>query len=121
MAQQQKARLSEQRPPARDEADAPQPQGEGDLPFAEGMPTDAVAKRLGVSPAWLNVARRLQQLASPPQALPQGTHSGHAILKLVILADGDGQPVYWSIFPKIRLEPKGILLQSLVSMLSEEA
>lgn len=104
-----------------DEAGAalpPQPQGEDEPSFAEGVSTDQVAKRLGVSPAWLNVARRLQQLASPPQGAQAA--GGHSILKLVILADGAGSPVYWSIHPKIRLEPKGILLQSLVSMLSEE-
>lgn len=115
---QQKTRPNERQVPIQGEA--AQAQVEESLPFAEGMSTDAVAKRLGVSPAWLNVARRLQQLASPPP-LPSGVHSGHAILKLIILADGEGQPVYWSIHPKIRLEPKGILLQSLVSMLSEES
>ena len=71
-----------------------------------------------IQPAWLNVIRRLQSIASTEN------HNSYAILTLHVLIDGNGLPRLWST-PTCRvIEPKrtaGEILSILTSILGDSS
>jgi len=64
-----------------------------------------------LSPRWLNVAKRLQQIA-------QSGNGGNAKISVVIIVDGQSQPRHF-IVDRQQIEPKSASLDWLLSLADE--
>lgn len=83
----------------------------------EATPDAHAEEVTGLSAGWLNVARRLQSLSLPPRTLEAGARRSPAVHAFAVLVDGSGQPVLWALKGSTRLEPKAIMISTLLRTL----